>query len=345
MVNFSTDEIAVLNYIQGEIPFFERPYAKIGSDLKIQETDVLNIISRLKYRNVIHDIGAIFNGSSLGYCRYLVAMEVPESCMNNAVCLINSHPGVDYSNLCDHKYNIWFSLSEESGMLFDHSIEILTKKSGALDFLVFKKEKLLKISAMLPLGEDWLYSENLISKNRSCSEAEKQFSENEKETVRIFQNDLPVVERPFRTLVEQKDSSISEERMLEIGEFLTNENIMRRYSAALSQMNAAYTCNAMIAWRITCEDDLEEKILPFMYESSVSSLYLRNIFPGRWEYPLFAMVHANSQSGLKCIISILAERSGIKDYYVIKTVCELKKNRVCYFSPKFSEWKNMHYND
>ncbi len=342
MVELSTDDTAVLNYIQRTIPFVERPFAKIGSDLRIPEADIIDIVKRLKDRNVIRDLAASFNGSHIGYCSNLVAMEVPESCMTTAVDLINSHPGVNHSYLRDHKYSIWFSLTEESDSLFDRSVEILAKKSGALDFLVFKNEKLLKISEILPVGEDWLLSGIETPKKRTYS---KIFSENEKEAARLFQIDLPVVKRPFRALAVQSGSTISEKQLIEIGELLTNKNIMIQYSAGLCLRNFGNTCNAMTTWRITGEDDMEEKTLPFMYDSSVSNLYLRNTTSGRWEYPLFAMIRSKSQSGLKCIISNLAERSGIKDYFVLNTMSELKRKRVLYFSPEFSEWRTMYSND
>jgi hypothetical protein len=65
--------------------------------------------------------------------------------------------------------------------------------------------------------------------------------------------------------------------------------------------------------------------------------------PGRWEHPLFAMIHARSDGELDGIIAALEERSGLRDYLVLKSLREFKKKRVTYFSPAFDEWKKENF--
>ena len=77
----------------------------------------------------------------------------------------------------------------------------------------------------------------------------------------------------------------------------------------------------------------------FLSNKSISHLYRRTEHPGRWEHPLFAMIHARSDGELDGIIAALEERSGLSDYLVLKSLREFKKKRVTYFSPAFDEWK------
>ncbi len=55
------------------------------------------------------------------------------------------------------------------------------------------------------------------------------------------------------------------------------------------------------------------------------------------------MIHARSDGELDGIIAALEERSGLRDYLVLKSLREFKKKRVTYFSPAFDEWKKENF--
>ena len=95
----------------------------------------------------------------------------------------------------------------------------------------------------------------------------------------------------------------------------------------------------MTAWKTGDENSIE----PFSQSINVSHLYLRTIYPGRWEYPLFAMVHARSKDELSAVLDDLSQKSGITDYISLPSLKEFKKKRVTYFSENFKEWKRLNY--
>ena len=114
---------------------------------------------------------------------------------------------------------------------------------------------------------------------------------------------------------------------------------MRRYAAVLRHRKAGYSANAMTAWKPndSCNIDF------FKESKHISHLYYRTIHPGRWEHPLFAMIHAKSDEELKSIIEELSAKSGIKDFLALSSIREFKKKRVRYFSEEFNEWKRLNY--
>lgn len=114
---------------------------------------------------------------------------------------------------------------------------------------------------------------------------------------------------------------------------------MRRYAAVLRHRSAGFTANAMTAWK-TGEDFNDEA---FRECGAISHLYYRTIYPGRWEHPLFAMIHAKSKDELDGIIKDLSQKSGITDYLSLESIREFKKKRVTYFSDEFNEWKRLNY--
>ncbi len=338
MTEFSKNEAAVLNYVQRSIPFEKQPFVIIGTELGIPENKVREIIVRLKKRNVIRNISGIFNGGSLGYTLNLVAMEVLEKNIEKAAAIINSHPGVSHNYVRTHRYNIWFTLAEENEALFDETVALLAGKTGAIDCLVLRNEKLLKIGVILQIGDDTDISGNNVALKPHDQAESRQFTEEEKEAVRLLQNDLPIVDRPFRAMVKESNV-LSEDRLIKLGKRFKTENIMRRYSAVLQHVNAGFAFNAMTTWKIYGQQNIEDVSKPFIDKTAVSHLYLRTIYPGKWEHPLFAMIHARSKPELMDIIEDLSQKSGIEDYLVLKTERELKKKRVVYFSKKFFEWR------
>ena len=146
---------------------------------------------------------------------------------------------------------------------------------------------------------------------------------------------------PFKYLIDRIKIDIDEGRLISIGESLKKEGVIRRYSAILRHHKAGYDSNAMTAWKVNHIDDDIDVINIFSSVPNISHLYLRTVYPGKWEYPLFAMIHARSSLELNGIIKDLEKRSGIRDYVVLNTIREFKKQRVKYFLDEFKDIKRI----
>jgi DNA-binding Lrp family transcriptional regulator len=108
----------------------------------------------------------------------------------------------------------------------------------------------------------------------------------------------------FKKIAERGKYIYSEEQVLSYYLAFLESGIMRRYAAVLKHRSAGYTANAMTAWKTDEMADLDI----FVNEKSISHLYLRTVYPGRWEHPLFAMIHAKSKHELEGIIKTLSEK-------------------------------------
>ena len=339
MTEFNKDEAAVLNYIQRSIPLVDRPFQKIGSETGLSEDAVLEIVSSLKQQGIIRNIAAIFNGESLGYQLSLVACDVPEASLEKAAAVINAHPGISHNYLRGHRYNIWFTLALEKSLPFDEAVRHIAQKAGARDFLILRNEKLLKIGLKLPIGDDYHEAEEAASGLAPQQAEARTFTDEERMAVCLLQTDLPIVARPFREIVQGSGQQLSEARLLELATRFERESVMRRFAAVLRHMQAGFSHNAMTAWKPKAGLPIEEQVKPFLDTMAVTHLYLRTVYPGRWEHPLFAMVHARTEAELDTLIKNLSAASGLTDCLVLKSLKELKKQRVIYFSPDFIEWE------
>lgn len=339
MAEFSVDEAKILDLIQREFPLTGRPFDAIGAMVGCSGAEVMGIVDELKQRLVVRSISGIFNGESLGYHLCLVALKVPAGRIEQTAAIINSHPGVSHNYLRDHEFNLWFTLAEDGEASLQKSARVIAEKSGADDCLLLRNEKLLKIGFMLSIGEASSGTAGAV--HAPCAPTGG-LAPGDRGAVSLLQEDLPLTEQPFNVVAE-KDSGWSGEALIEAGRRLLASGIMRRYAAVLRHAQAGFTHNAMTAWKIDCDDRFSGRVQPFIDEPAVTHLYLRTVYPGKWEYPLFAMVHARTPEELNDLLDSLMLRSGLRDRLVLRSLYEYKKKKVRYFGSAFEKWKRCNY--
>jgi siroheme decarboxylase len=333
-------EAKILNRIQKDFPLTADPFSEISKDLSMSEDDFLQSVQKLKFAGIVRNISGIFNAGRLGYFSCLVAFRVDDGNIDKTAAVINSHPGVSHNYQRKHRYNIWFTLAVDSQEKLEHTVTILADKAMAADYLILRNEKLLKIGLMLAIGEEQGNDIQSAAEYGPAGELTAYtLSSEEKECIRLLQMDLPLDKNPFAALIESNRSFIDLDSFIDDSRLLKREGILRRYSAVLRHRKAGYGSNAMTVWKPESGADMEQIAGLFHKNRLISHLYLRSVYPGRWEYPLFAMIHARSDEELNGVINNLALESGIHEYEVLPTMKEFKKERVIYFSTKFSEWE------
>lgn len=337
-MNFSEKETRILNILQRGLEPVEDPFIYLSEISGLPVSEILEIITDLKEKKVIRNISGIFDGETLGYSLSLVSFKVPQDKIERAGEVINSHPGVSHNYLRKHEYNIWFTLAEENEDFFHRTISAMKKKIGIDESLVLKNEKLLKIGVLFDM-EDKKSNEEIASSSRTRPDSIQYLTEKEREAVVILQKDLPVVRDPYLKLLEEFGSDITVKELLAYFKNFLETGVMRRYAAVLMHRNAGFKANAMTAWKPG--DNFSQEI--FINCKSISHLYMRTIYPGKWEYPLFAMIHAKTEVELDNTIKNLSNKSGTDDYISLKSLREFKKKKVHYFSRDFEEWKRINY--
>ncbi len=339
-MNFSDTETKVLNRIQRDFPLTVEPFDDMAEEISLDGAEFLAVARELKKAGIVRGISAIFNADRLGYVASLVAFQVDEKKTDGAGAVISSHPGVSHNYLRSHRYNIWFTLAAESWDGLEKSAACLASRAGAEHYLILKNERMFRIGLFLPIGDDdggtvAPAAQGLRKSDRPVID----MSDGLKEAIRLLQIDLPLERGPFAALINNNNGGMEPEALVEQARLLKDKRVMRRYSAVLRHHMAGFDSNAMTVWKPRKDQDIEQIASIFLSRKIISHLYLRTIYPGRWEYPLFAMIHAKDGFELDGVIRRLSEESGITDYQVLNTVKEFKKERVIYFSPQFTEWE------
>lgn len=335
----------LLNLVQEEVPLVERPFAALAEKLGLSEADTLSAVRELKEgdRPIIRQISAIFDTKALGYRSSLVAARVPAEKLEHAAAVINAHPGVSHNYKRNHDYNLWYTLAvpPDSKLGLEKTIDILHRDSGAIQTRLMPTLKLFKIGVKLNLGGDDIATRSeaprFTEADRNAAMAFK-VTDEDKRMIRVLQQDLPLVERPYDLWAQQ--AGVSVPTLLSAAKQYEQQKRMRRFSAVLHHREAGFKSNGMGVWVVP--DGQQEKFGETAATfSAVSHCYLRPTYED-WPYNLFTMVHAPSKVDCDKVLETISQTTGITNYAALYSSKEYKKTRVHYFTPDVEEWEAKH---
>ena len=220
----------VLLRIQKNFPLAKKPFLYIANELHTTEERVLEILNEAKRDGIIRQTSAIFDTKKLGYKSSLVAFEIEEKDIPNAVKILNSHPGISHNYERNHSFNIWFTIAvaPNSNLGLEKSIEILAKKTNAKNYIILPTLKLFKISVKLDTTNKEEKQEKLIQKsftNLDLSEYHYKF-------IKLLQQDIEFKSEPFKFIVDQLN--ISYDELFKIIQEFINSGVMRRFASILN---------------------------------------------------------------------------------------------------------------
>ena len=323
----------LLNLIQSRFPLADRPYAELGEDLGIEEGDVIERLTSLKRKNVLRQIGAIFDTRRLGYKTTLVAMAFDPDNLHRSALRINRHPGVSHNYAREGSYfNLWFTLAVPPDHELEATVAGMAEETKALDVRVMPTIRFFKIGVNFDMvrqeGSSFNYSPDGFD-NTAAKDWNKAvpLTEEDKSVIRELQEDLPLVPRPFDDMALRLGKTTAE--LFALAQDFQDRRFMRRYSAVLHHRRSGFRANAMIVWKVPPERS-EEVGMTMAQHSAVTHCYERPTFPD-WPYTHFTMVHATSTEGCEAIEREISEATGITDRLLLYSTREYKKTRVRYF--------------
>src|SRR5437764_182104 len=124
-------------------------------------------------------------------------------------------------------------------------------------------------------------------------------------TIRVVQEDLPLLERPFAAYGEL--IGCDEATVLGLLRSFKERKLMRRFAAVMNHRSAGFKANAMGVWAVP-EDQLGE-IGPRMASfAAVSHCYRRPTYED-WPYTVFTMVHGHNARDCEATIEAIRDET------------------------------------
>lgn len=327
--NQQLDEIdkKLLNEIQWVFPLADRPYLEIAGRHGISEQQVMQRVSAMKKVGLIRQINAIFDTRRLGYKSALVAFAVKQEKLDSVADKINEHPGVSHNYERNHEYNMWFTLAVPPGSDMKDDLDRMAALDGVIKYRLLPTLKLYKIGVRLDMVNEDAEKPKPTDEVKEMNPEKVQLSERDKEFIRELQKDLAVVPEPFRELADNLGITTAE--LFAKAKEYENIGIMRRFAAILRHRDAGFVANGMVVWHVP-EDRIDEAGFKLAAFPQVSHCYRRPIYPD-WRFNLFSMVHARTLEAAEKMAMEMSETLGIKDYQILFSSREFKKERVKYF--------------
>ena len=333
----------LLNAVQWDFPLDARPYAVLGERLGIPEPEVRGRVAKLKDAGVLRQLSAIFDTRALGYSSALVAAKVDPDHVDVAAAVISRHPGVSHNYKRNHAYNLWYTIAVPPGESLEEHIEVLHRDSGAIVTRKLPTLKLYKIGVKLDMtGQTAANAKaEVLEHERPERKAEMpvpDLSDLELAVIRVVQEDLPNVERPFAAQGEAL--GLDEQTVIATIRSFKERKLMRRFAAVMNHRSAGFKANAMGVWAVP-EDRLEELGPQMAAFAAVSHCYRRPTYDD-WPYSVFTMVHGRSARDCEATIEAIRDETGVDEYCLLWSVKEYKKVRLEYFTPEWNTWYAKH---
>ena len=319
---------ALLDAIQTDFPLVERPYLALGEKLGRSEEQIIESMLKLKELHVLRQMSAIFDSRRLGYRTSLVAMKVAPERVQEAAEIINRHPGVSHNYERNHPYNIWFTIAVPPSGDLQRDVDELHAAAGAEKTWMLPTLKLFKIGVVLDMsGEADLLRKSEVKHSWSKIEIFDAPSPADQELIRVMQQDLEIVPRPFDAWAQEL--GIPVEQLFADAQRLLDTKLMRRFSGVLHHRDAGYISNAMAVWEVP-EDRINEVGPKMASFAAVSHCYERPVYPD-WPYSVFTMVHGRKKDDCMTVVEAIEKETGITERALLFSTKEFKKLRVQYF--------------
>lgn len=317
----------LLNDIQWVFPLVDRPYLEISKRHNMSEDEVMRRIAYMKDMGLIRQINAIFDTRRLGYKSALVAFAVMPDKLESVANEVNKHPGVSHNYERNHDFNMWFTLAVPPYGEMKRDLDRLASLDGVIKYRLLPTLKLYKIGVRLDMVNDDTEKPKPMDEVKQLNPKKIEITENDKHFIRELQKDLKVIPEPFKETAENLRITTTE-LFAKAKEYEKN-GVMRRFAAILRHRDAGFSANGMIVWQVPDEkiDEIGYKLAAF---PQVSHCYRRPVYSD-WQFNLFSMIHARTLEAAEKIAVEMSEIVEIKDYRILFSSREFKKERVKYF--------------
>lgn len=318
----------LLNDIQWSFPLEDRPYLEISKRYNMTEDEVMNRIAYMKDISLIRQINAIFDTRRLGYKSALVAFAVKPDKLDYIANEVNKHPGVSHNYERNHEFNMWFTLAVPPYGEMKTDLDRLASLDGVIKYRLLPTLKLYKIGVRLDMvNDDDTEKAKPIDEVKQLNPKKFEITEDDKYFIRELQKDLKVIPEPFKEMAENLGITTTE-LFAKAKEYEKN-GVMRRFAAILRHRDAGFSANGMVVWQVP-EDKIDEIGYKLAAFPQVSHCYRRPVYPD-WQFNLFSMIHARTLEAAEKIVVEMSETVGVKDYRILFSSREFKKERVKYF--------------
>ena len=224
----------------------------------------------------------------------MVAFEIDEDKIDDAVKIINSHPGVSHNYERNHQFNIWFTMAvaPDSALGLERTVEILADLTKANDYIILPTLKLFKINVKLnTTGKD-----EKKEKVKKVEHKDIELTQLHHKVIEKIQYDIKFIKEPFAKIVDELE--IDYDTLFNILSELQDSGMMRRFASILNHRKAGFNANAMVVWDVDETNGEEIGANAAAFSELVTVIFVQNMKTGRLICLLWCMVKQQKKQTL-----------------------------------------------
>ncbi|MEN8107273.1 MAG: Lrp/AsnC family transcriptional regulator [Pseudomonadota bacterium] len=122
-------EKCLLNEYQRGFPLCASPYAEIGRQLGVSETEVIDTLRSLQQRGLVSRVGPVFKPNRAG-ASTLAAMAVPAERLAAVARLVSAFDAVNHNYEREHHFNLWFVVTAPDEVHVREVLDDIEVRSG-----------------------------------------------------------------------------------------------------------------------------------------------------------------------------------------------------------------------
>lgn len=331
MDGYSNEEKHVLTRLQHGIEPVERPF----TGLALPAPDVVALLERALADGFVRRFGAVFDARRLGYRSVLCALDCPPDRLDTQAAIIAGHPGVTHCyarrpliGSADYPA-LWFTLAMLHDV-FDDGLAALRHRLGSDPLLELPALRRFKIDVVFDLrtvDRDETFPGATVTSEQTVGESFRDFTEPERELVRVLHQQIPAVERPFAVIAEQLGWRESD--VLAQLQAWKREGVLRRIAAVLNHRQAGFKANAMCVWPVA--GDVVGAGRRVAQRPEVTHCYQRPRV-ARFPFDLYAMIHTPSWPQTRALFDEIAADCKLAGGELFASGREFKKSSMHYFT-------------
>lgn len=155
------------------------------------------------------------------------------------------------------------------------------------------------------------------------------FDEKQKIVLGLVQKNLPNSLTPYADIA--REAGLTEAETLDFLRSLKESGAIRRFGASIRHQRSGWAANAMTAW-IATEAEAEQCGPIAAACRQISHAYYRPSSVADWPYTFYTMIHGRNDAECLAVIEDLKEKWPLKDCIVLRSLRELKKTSMIYFT-------------
>ena len=335
----SSSDAQLLSLLQAGLPLEPEPFKELGRELNITGEETIHRLQDLKKKGLIRRLGGIFDSHALGYVTTLVSARVPEDRIEAVAAAVSELPGVTHNYRRNHAFNLWFTLVSEHVAEQQETLCQLGSRTG-VEFHPLSAEAFYKLRVQFDLGEQSNVAQppsavqsqqarppEESAQPRAAVPHSASLDEAQKTLVRLLQDDLPLVARPFDALADRLGWPL--ERVLgQLAEW-QRIGVLRRVAAIVHHRRAGFAANGMAVFDVG-DDRVDAAGRVLAARPQVSHCYRRPRLAG-FPYNLYAMVHGRAEQDVQAVVAAILQEIGPCPHEVLFSTHEYKKTSMRYF--------------